>query len=262
MSASFEQSLSFLKQSGLPAKLDAAVILGSGLGGFEYLLESAITIPYESIPGFPVTTVTGHSGSLTYGRLENKRILVFSGRFHYYEGHPFERTVLPVEIAHHFGAKLLVVSNAAGGINQRFSVGDLMLIDGFMNVGFRYNPTGERVFNRYEPTNLIKKAKLLASDLRIPVQQGTYLYATGPSYETKAEIRAFRLMGGDAVGMSTAPELNYACQLGMECLGISLITNMATGVSKAKLDHAEIKEVGEMRKQDFKALVKQIIVNH
>jgi purine-nucleoside phosphorylase len=259
IAASHTETLSFLKSAGFPETVDAAVILGSGLGGFEHQLENRITIPYDEIPGFPSTTVVGHSGSLSVGIIGEKKVLVFSGRFHFYEGHPFERTVLPVEIAHIFQAKLMIVSNAAGGINLRFSVGDLMLIDDFVNTGFIYNPTGERVLTRYKPDSLLKKAKKIANELQFPIQTGTYLYVTGPSYETKAEIRAFRLMGGDAVGMSTAPELNYACKLGIECLGISLITNMATGVSKVKLDHSEIKEVGEMRKEDFKRLVSEII---
>jgi len=258
--SSYSDTLSFLLNSGFSKTVDAAVILGSGLGGFEHQLQDRITIPYEEIPGFPSTTVVGHSGSLSFGLIGDRRVLVFSGRFHFYEGHPFDRTVLPVDIAHLFEAKLMIVSNAAGGINLRFSVGDLMLIDDFVNTGFMYNPTGERVLKRYKPDAILKKAKQIANDLQFPIQTGTYLYVTGPSYETKAEIRAFRLMGGDAVGMSTAPELNYACKLGIECLGISLITNMATGVSKVKLDHSEIKEVGELRKEDFKKLVSELIV--
>lgn len=255
----FNSTLAFLTSKGIKANVDAAVILGSGLGGFEHTLSNAIHIPYSEIPGFPEVTVVGHSGALSYGQIGSKNVLVFSGRFHHYEGHPFERTVLPVQIAHLLGAKLMLVSNAAGGINLRFNVGDLMLIDDFMNAGFSYNPTGERVLARYKPDKMLKLAKSISVELGIPVQQGTYLYVTGPSYETKAEIRAFRLMGGDAVGMSTAPELNYACKLGIDCLGITLVTNMATGVSKVKLDHSEIKEVGELRKEDFKRLVAEII---
>ncbi|TNE70226.1 purine-nucleoside phosphorylase [bacterium] len=239
--------------------VDAAVILGSGLGGFENNLERSITIPYHELDGLPETTVVGHSGSLSIGYIADKCVLVFAGRFHHYEGHSFDKTVIPVKIAHEMGAKLMLVSNAAGGINLRFNVGDLMLIDDFVNTGFPYNPFGERVLARYKPDAMLKLAKRLSVELGIPVQQGTYLYVTGPSYETKAEIRAFRLMGGDAVGMSTAPELNYATKLGIECLGITLVTNMATGVSKVKLDHAEIKEVGELRKEDFKRLVSRII---
>lgn len=240
-------------------KVDAAVILGSGLGGFENTLANKVTIPYQNLPGLPETTVVGHSGALSFGTIGESTVMVFSGRFHHYEGHDFDKTVIPVKIAHALGAKLMLVSNAAGGINLRFSVGDLMLIDDFLNTGFPYNPFGERVLVRYKPDNMLSLAKKTAFEMNIPVQQGTYLYVTGPSYETKAEIRAFRLMGGDAVGMSTAPELNYATKLGMQCLGITLITNMATGVSKVKLDHAEIKEVGELRKEDFKRLVSGII---
>lgn len=260
MSNSLETTFQFLKDSGFPESIDAAVILGSGLGGFEHLLSDSISIGYEKIPGFPQTTVVGHSGSLTCGKIEDKTVIVFSGRFHHYEGHDFDRTVLPVKIAKFFGAKLMIVSNAAGGINLRFSVGDLMLIDDFVNVGFRYNPFGENVLKRYKPDSIIQKAKQISNDLQIPVQQGTYLYVTGPSYETKAEIRAFRLLGGDAVGMSTAPELNFATKCDIPCLGITLVTNMATGVSKVKLDHSEIKEVGERRKEDFKKLVRELIL--
>jgi len=239
--------------------IDTAVILGSGLGGFENRLRDRLTIPYSDIDGFPQTTVIGHSGTLNFGMIGNKKVMIFAGRFHHYEGHPFERTILPVQLAKSFGVDHLYVSNAAGGINYRFNVGDLMLIDDIMRIGLKYSPNGPVNGFSYYNDVMVQKVANLARELKIYVQRGTYLFAKGPSYETKAEIRAFRTLGADAVGMSTAPELIEARRLGMECLGISLITNMAAGVTPKKLEHAEIKDVAAGRTEDFSRLMEEII---
>lgn len=238
---------------------DVAVILGSGLGGFENQLTEKTTLPYSSIPGFPQTTVVGHSGSLSIGFIREKRVLVFSGRFHRYEGHEFAKTVIPVQLANLFNAQTLFASNAAGSINNRFNVGDLMLIDSLLAPNIKISDQTTRWFERYEPTELLKSAKKEALNMNLHLQQGTYLYVTGPCYETKAEIRAYRSIGVDAVGMSTVPELNEACRLGMNALGISLITNMATGVSKKKLNHAEVQDVAGQRTEVFRELIRRLI---
>lgn len=249
----------WLIEQGAPEKCDAAIILGSGLGGFEERLEEGYSCEYKDIPGMPQTSVVGHSGSLHIGNLKGKRLLVFSGRFHYYEGHSFDKTVIPVQLAHEFSCKHLLVSNAAGSINTRFKVGDLMMIDSLLNPNVALSPARERFFNRYNPENMMRLAREVALSQGEHLQQGTYLYVTGPSYETKAEIRAFRKMGGDTVGMSTAAELTEASRLGIESLGISLVTNMASGVSKAKLDHSEVKDVAGKRTVVFQNLVEGII---
>lgn len=250
----------FLKQRSFPAKVDAAVILGSGLGGFENRLKDLKSIAYSEIDNFPTTTVAGHNGTLNIGNLGNKKVLVFAGRFHHYEGHSIKKTILPVQLTKAFDAPNLFISNAAGGINYRFRVGDLMLIDDVMRLGMSYSPKGPADDFRYSNDHLIKKALDIAKDLKIPVRQGTYLYVKGPSYETKAEIRAFRIIGADAVGMSTAPELLEAARLGIQSLGISLISNMATGINSKKLEHSEIKEIAAQRTVDFSNLMEELII--
>lgn len=253
------QAAEFLKSKGLTTKPDAAVILGSGLGDFTDRIDNAISFPYDDIPGFPATSVVGHKGSLFYGDVNGKKIIAFAGRFHFYEGHPLTKTVIPVQLAEALGCKLLVVSNAAGSVNYRFKVGDLMLIDDLMHLGRKLSISTTQETIRYINEPMINRVEKLANEIGIPVRKGCYLYMTGPTYETKAEIRAFRLIGVDTVGMSTAPELLEAKRLGMESIGISLVTNMATGVSKQKLDHSEIKEAAELRKTDFAKLVAEII---
>jgi purine-nucleoside phosphorylase len=249
----------YLLSQGFPDTVDAAVILGSGLGGFVNEVMQATSVSYSKIPGFPEVTVAGHGGELICGMVGTKQVLVFSGRFHHYEGHPLERTVIPVILAHAFGARSLVVSNAAGSINTRFAVGDLMLIDDFMRIGFKSTAGNELAMSRYDNREEIKLAHQVGLDLGIQLRQGTYLFVKGPVYETAAEIRAFRYLCADAVGMSTVPELLEAHRLGMRSLGITLITNMSTGVTKAKLEHGEIKEVADSRKGDFGRLVKEIL---
>ena len=249
----------FFVQRGFYEKVDCAIILGSGLGGFKSYVDNAISVDYSEIPDFPKVTVEGHGGELVQGKINEKNVLVFSGRFHHYEGHPFDRTLIPVQISALFSSKTLIVSNAAGGINPRFSVGDLMLIDDMMRIGFPIQPVEKPYQNRYKNSNEIETAARVANELRIAVQRGTYMYVKGPVYETKAEIRAYRMMGADAVGMSTMPELLLANELGIRTLGISLITNLATGLSKNKLEHAEIKDVADSRKNEFAKLVGELI---
>ncbi|HAC15879.1 MAG TPA: purine-nucleoside phosphorylase [Bacteroidetes bacterium] len=249
----------FLIHRGFNEKVDCTIILGSGLGGFTTHVDNAISVDYSDIPGFPKVTVEGHGGELIQGTVNGKKVLVFSGRFHHYEGHPFDKTLIPVQISALFSSKTLIVSNAAGGINPRFSVGDLMLIDDMMRVGFAIQPLGKPFQSRYENTREIETAIRVANELQITVKRGTYMYVKGPVYETKAEIRAYRLMGADAVGMSTMPELLLANELGIRTLGISLITNLATGLSKNKLEHAEIKDVADSRKNEFATLVCELI---
>jgi len=254
-----KQAHSELCKQGFSDRVDAAVILGSGLGGFEQRLGKSITVPYEDIPGFPGTTVSGHQGALHYGMIGSHNVLVFSGRFHHYEGHPFERTLLPVRLAGSFNARTLFISNAAGGINYRFHIGDLMLIDDLISLGIRYGSNNHPVLSGYRNDAMVGRVTEIATQLGLHLVRGTYIYAKGPSYETKAEIRAFRTLGGDAVGMSTAPELLETQRLGMQSVGISLITNMAAGVSRKKLAHEEIKEVAANRAKDFARLVETLI---
>lgn len=248
-----------LKERGIEGA-DAAVILGSGLGDFAALLEDRRDIPYATLPGMPTVSVAGHAGTIHYGTIGTKKVLAFGGRFHSYEGYPMEVTLALVHITHRLGIPKLIISNAAGGISGRLQVGDLLLITDCMGPNLSYGLRSTRkATHRFDNVPLRSRILQLATDEGIALQHGTYLYVSGPTYETKAEIRAFRIMGADVVGMSTAPELVEATRLGMLTIGITLVTNMATGVSTGKLDHSEVKETAETRKDDFGRLVSRLI---
>lgn len=238
--------------------LSAAIILGSGLNSFAEQIEEAEVIPYSQIPSMPQTSVAGHDGNLILGLINGHKVIAFSGRFHHYEGFNFEETATPVYLAKALGAQKLIISNAAGAINTSFSVGDLMVIEDVIRGDLLLSPTGN-TRHRYRHHQWVPGVRNLASQIGITTQQGTYIYAKGPNYETKAEIRAFRRMGADAVGMSTAPELFEAARLELKTVAISLISNMAAGVTKGKLDHDEVKAAADSRKADFARLVKALI---
>lgn len=247
-----------LVESGFPKSLDTAVILGSGLSGFVNFIDNPVKVPYYEIPHFPITSVQGHDGTLISGIVRNKPILVFSGRFHHYEGFPFSTTVLPIRIAKEFDANKVVISNAAGAVNPQFKVGDLMVIEDIFRL-FQKISTGHSKRFKYNLYPLSEKTRKIASKIRLEIQRGTYLYVKGPNYETKAEITAFQRLGVDVVGMSTLPELMEASQLEIPAVAISLVTNMAAGLSSGKLDHSEVKEAAESRKEDFARLVIELI---
>ncbi|MEX0681520.1 MAG: purine-nucleoside phosphorylase [Balneolales bacterium] len=240
---------------------DCSIILGSGLDHFTNAIQNPLIIPYGDIPSFPETAVDGHPGALYFGSIDNRKVLAWAGRFHYYEGYPFSQTLLPIQVAHTLGCRSMIVTNAAGGINDRFHVGDLMLIDELITLMVSLSPYNKPALQRYINDDIINGVIRLAANSGIPLNRGCYIYTKGPNYETKAEVRAFRLLGADAVGMSTAAELYEAHRLGMSTLGISLITNKATGVSKTILDHSEIKKAARMRKNDFVKLLSTIITD-
>ena len=255
---SIQEVWSKLQSDGM-ATPDAAVILGSGLGGFEHRLENGVFLPYYEVPGFPEVTVVGHTGLIGCGAFAGKQLLVFSGRFHFYEGHELSTTVLPVRLAAAAGAKHLIVTNAAGGINETYGVGDFMNIQDTLRImrsGTDQPLHWGRLRSALGHTKLVERA---ASDEGLSVHNGTYLYVSGPNYETPAEIRMFRRMGADAVGMSTVPEIIEASRLGLTCAGISLITNAASGVTDAILDHADIQDVAEASAPRFTRLMRALV---
>ncbi len=234
----YEQAAAYLR-SRLVEIPQTAVVLGSGLGRLAREAEDAVRIPYTDIPGFPQSTVASHAGILTAGRLNGAPVLIMSGRFHYYEGYDMETVCFYVRVLHLLGVRRLVLTNAAGGINDSFQVGDLMLITDHLKF-FSESPSrgqvppvfGERFFDMsraYTPA-LREIAAVCAAKLHIPLREGIYAFMPGPQFETPAEIRALHLLGGDAVGMSTVPEVIAASQCGMEVLGISCITNLAAGM--------------------------------
>ena len=253
-----EELFSYLDDQKLPNDIEAAVILGSGLGGFADQIERLSTIPYHNIPGMPISSVEGHAGELIFGQVNGHTIMAFSGRFHHYEGFSFEETATPVYIANYLQANKLIISNAAGAINTSFSVGDLMVIESVIRNNLAISPRGNNR-HRYNHHQWVPEVRNIAAELGLVTQQGNYMYVTGPTYETKAEIRSFRKMGADAVGMSTATELFEAARLDLKSTAISLISNMATGVTGEKLDHEEVKKAADSRKDDFAKLVKALI---
>lgn len=248
----------YLTKNGFPETMEAAVILGSGLSGFTAFIKNPIEISYSDIPGFPATTVEGHNGSLISGTINNRNVMVFSGRFHHYEGHPFEKTVMPIHLSNHFSANKIIISNAAGAINDNFKIGDLMVINDVFRLFQKVSsgPSDQFSYNLYP---YAEKTRQIAANIGLNVQNGTYLYVKGPNYETKAEIRAFQRLGVDVVGMSTAPELIEAARLKIPATAISLVTNMAAGLGSDKLDHSEVKKAADSRKEDFAKLVIELI---
>ena len=250
--------LSYLQSQGCPEQIHAGVILGSGLGEYTEALRITHTIPYSEIPSFPHSTVEGHSGALIFGNLENRTMMVFSGRFHFYEGYEIDETVIPVRLIHAIGAKKLLISNAAGGINLSYNVGDLMVIDNIIRPHRRMMQQSSKWhWNMKSYSDIAFSA---AIKLGLTVHRGNYLYVFGPNYETKAEIHTYRIMGGDAVGMSTAAELMEATRLGLPAVGISLITNAAAGITGEALNHDEVKVAASTRKEDFALLVSRLII--
>lgn len=250
--------IAYLKQQSIPSRMEAAVILGSGLGGFTDQIENPREIPYSDIPGMPVSSVPGHAGKLIFGQVNGHHTMAFSGRFHHYEGFSFEQTATPVYIAKALGAQKLIISNAAGAINTSFSVGDLMVIEDVIRNNLAISPRGYGK-HEYRHQQWVDDIRSYAAELGLVTRQGTYIYVTGPNYETKAEIRSFRKMGADAVGMSTATELFEAARLELKSVAISLISNMASGVTGQKLDHDEVKAAADSRKDDFARLVSKLI---
>lgn len=247
----------------------AAIVLGSGLGALADGVTGATRVPYAEVPGFHAPKVEGHRGELIRGTLGGREVLLLAGRFHIYEGHSAQEAAFPVRVVHALGARVLFVSNAAGGIRRTFKPGDLMLIADHLNLMFR-NPLigaaepGEPRFPDMSAPYSPRLAALLdtvARDAGVALQRGVYAGLLGPTYETPAEIRMLDRMGADAVGMSTVPEVVVARALGMEVAGISLITNPAAGISPAPLDHAEVVEVGRQASQAFCGLVERFVAS-
>lgn len=247
-----------------------AIILGSGLGDLVNFVEEKEEIKYEDIPHFPVSTVAGHAGKLVFGKINNVEVLLMQGRFHFYEGYSMKEVTYPIYVMKQLGIENLIVTNASGGINETFEPGTLMIISDFINfmgdnplIGKNDERFGVRFPDMSEAYSLelIEKAKNVANDLNIPYKEGVYMACTGPNYETAAEIRAFKTLGADAVGMSTVPETIVANYLGLKVLGISCITNMATGIQKFKHSHEKVVETAKKASEDFCTWVSNIVKN-
>ena len=243
---------------------EVALTLGSGLGDFAKNIKVEGEIDYHDIEGFPVSTAPGHDGRFIYGYLGNKKIICMKGRVHHYEGYPISDVVLPARLMHMMGAKVLFLTNASGGINPLFRVGDLMMLTDHISsfvpnplVGENISELGVRfpdMTQTYDP-QLCEVIKEAASEAMITLREGVYLQTSGPSYETPAEIRAYRTLGADAVGMSTAVEATAAHHAGMRVCAVSCISNMAAGIADHKLSEQEVFDAGKMSAPKFKELV-------
>jgi purine-nucleoside phosphorylase len=260
-----EAAAATLKHAGTP---DVAIVLGSGLGDFADTLKDAMTTPYGEIPHWPASAVIGHAGKLVVGTLAGKRVAALSGRAHFYEGHDLRTVTFATRVMGLLGVKQLILTNAAGGINLRFKPGTLMVIDDHINLlgsNPLVGPNDDRFGFRFPDMTEVysKRLRAIADDAAaargVAVQHGVYIAVHGPSYETPAEIRAFRTWGADAVGMSTVPEALVARQMKIEVLGISCITNPAAGVLPQPLHHDEVMEVARRVKGEFSSLLEGII---
>ena len=249
-------------------KPQIALVLGSGLGAFADEIEVAGTVDYSEIEGFPTSTVIGHKGRFVFGYVGKVPVVIMQGRVHYYEGYQMDRVVLPIRVMKLLGAKKLILTNAAGGINPDFHAGDFMLIKDHISsfvpsplrgknieeLGVRF-PDMSHVYDE-ELRFLAQKA---AEELNIDLKSGVYVQTAGPAYETPQEIRMYKLLGADAVGMSTACEATAAVHCGMRVCAISCISNLAAGISKNPLSHAEVKETADKAAPKFDVLIKKLI---
>lgn len=244
------------------------IILGSGLGSFADELESSVSLSFEDIPHFPISTIEGHEGKMVIGRYDNTPVLVLQGRFHYYEGYAMDQVVFPVRCMMCLNIHNLIVTNAAGSVDKKYQPGDLMLIRDHIKLhldsplrGPNIDAFGPRFNDMSDPYT--RKIRTLAKDcakaLDIPLKEGIYYYMAGPSYETASEVKAIHILGANAVGMSTVPEVIVASHGGMNVMGLSCITNMATGILDQPLGHEEVIKTGNQVKEKFIALLKSVI---
>lgn len=265
--AKLKETRDFLLEK-IQIKPSLGIILGSGLGGLVDLIQDKIVIPYQEIPNFPVSTVEGHKGQLVFGTLQGKPVMAMQGRFHYYEGYAMTEVTFPVRVMQVLGIKDLIVTNAAGGINETYQPGDLILIKDHINLvgdnplrGANLGELGPRfpdMSQGYNP-EWREKALNIAKKMGITPQEGVYAGMSGPSYESPAEIRFLRTIGADLVGMSTVPEVIVANHGGMRVLGISCVTNMAAGILPQPLSHQEVMETAERVQKTFVQFVQELV---
>ena len=245
-----------------------AIILGSGLGSLSDDVIDKKVIAYKDIPNFPVSTVKGHKGELIFGKLDGVDVILMNGRFHYYEGYSLQETTYPIRVFKLLGVETLILTNAAGGINTTFNKGDLMIITDQLSFfaesvlrGPNMDEFGDRFIDMSNTYNkdYIEKLKTIMMNVTGKVNTGVYAYMKGPTYETPAEIKALRVLGADAVGMSTVPEAVVATHCGIKCAGITCITNMAAGIENEVLTHEDVKETALKAETNFKKVIKEFI---
>jgi purine-nucleoside phosphorylase len=266
---SLRQTAAFIKKS-YPHEPSVGIVLGSGIGNLSSEIDIEFQVDYSSIPDFPVSTVAGHSGQLIFGKMEGKRIVAMAGRFHFYEGYAVDQVVFPVRLMKFLGVNTLLLSNAAGGMNPSFKVGDLMIITDHISL-FTVNPLigpneeilGRRFPDMSEPykKHLIQKASTIAAKIGIPVREGVYAGVTGPTFETRAEYKLLRLAGADAVGMSTVQETIAAVHLGLEVFAMSIITDLGIRVEENIITHEEVLHEARMAEPRLTAIFKGLVAS-
>lgn len=262
-----QATIDFINEKTNNFQPEIGLILGSGLGDFADDF-CDFSISYSDIPGFEPSTVKGHKGQLVFANISGKKVVMMQGRYHYYEGHPINRVVYPVKVMKKLGVKNLIVTNAAGGINKEFNASDLMIITdhiNFMHVNPLIGPNDDELGERFPDMSEVYKKHLIdlafkcAKNLNVELKKGVYMALTGPNYETPSEVKMLKLLGADAVGMSTVPEAMVANYCGINVLGISCISNAAAGISDVALNHQEVIEAANVAKSKFKSLLLEIV---
>ena len=249
-----KETASYLRER-MHTSPETAIILGTGLGSLAGEITEKYEIKYEDIPNFPVSTVEGHSGKLIFGKLGNKDIMAMQGRFHFYEGYSMKEVTFPVRVMRELGIKTLFVSNASGGTNPDFEIGDLMIITDHINY---FGPRFPDMSEAYSK-ELINKALEIAKEKGIKVQQGVYLGTQGPTFETPAEYRLFHIMGADAVGMSTVPEVIVANHCGIKVFGVSVITDLGVEGKIVEVSHEEVQKAADAAQPKMTTIMRELI---
>lgn len=263
-----KNTASFIRKK-IDADPEIGVILGTGLGGMINDIDIQTTIDYEDIPDFPISTVEGHHGRLIFGTLGGKQIVAMQGRFHYYEGYNMGQVTYPVRVMKMLGIKRLIVSNASGGVNPDYEVGDLMIMNDHINllpnplIGKNIDELGNRIVDMSEPYDhaMIEKAEKIAADNNIKVQKGCYVATSGPTLETPKEYQYFRIIGGDAVGMSTVPEVIAARHMDIPCFAVSIITDLGVPGKIEKISHEDVQRAAEKVEPQMTFLMEKLISN-
>lgn len=260
-----QETAAFLKER-MHTSPETAIILGTGLGKLADEITDKYEIKYEDIPNFPVSTVEGHSGKLIFGKLGNKDIMAMQGRFHYYEGYNMKEVTFPIRVMRELNIKTLFVSNASGGTNDAFEIGDLMIITDHINYFPEHPLRGKNLYGDRFPDmseayskELIQKALVIADEKGIKVQQGVYLGTSGPTFETPAEYKLFGILGADAVGMSTVPEVIVANHAGIRCFGVSIITDLGVEGKIVEVSHEEVQKAADAAQPKMTTIMRELI---
>ena len=268
MLKAIKESARFLqnKSNQIP---EIGIILGTGLGELANQIDIKESIPYENIPNFPLSTVEGHSGVLIFGSLAGKNVVAMKGRFHFYEGYSMDQVTFPIRVMKMLGVKKLLLSNASGGVNPKYKIGDLMIINDHINlmpnplIGPNIEVLGPRFPDMSEPycKKMIKQTEYIAKINKISIHKGTYVALTGPTLETPAEYQYMRIIGGDTVGMSTVPEVIVARHMNIFCFAISVITDLGIPGKIKEVSHSEIQKIAENTEPKLTKIIKQLIVS-